>query len=587
MLHQQNTAEEIVYNLQRGANTFVLGDPVGAGKTYEAIMVFLKLRELNPDLGMIVTVPDTVISDWLEALSSAGITSYKIILDPKSVSTLDIHNLPPVLFVKHNLSLYQSPVHQIAMKKLEAVYALPRVHVFDEKKANSTIAALYNCAENNLRLILSGTVVTNSVQDLSVHFEGAKQLGAARIKKIMEGNSDFFCRFFTSTFFGIDPSTPGNKFFDFLDLSTLLHRYFFSRMSSNLPICLPQFLERIVLIDSTSIAGQCPKPKIHQHPTVLLSGVGARVAVDQATNQLFLDSHLPVWYSAKFHRLQAECAAPRDASKPIDILVVTSSQRTSDQLLRDLKPIVATLNYCCIFIRDINREEKINAARDKGLSVIFITETNCVEGFNIQQYLAKIIFFDAVREAGVYAQAVGRGVRQGNLSADVEVKQYCTNKTGDYVAERVIITRKAKGLLELIHADPAAIFLLLTLDVLTRQLPTLRSNVDFRSTILSIHMALKFLRTNLATISDNANSHQVVNDLIGILTFEKYYLFDLMKWRLTYQADPASLSSPFVHFFLFEEEMLRFAFDEVSTEQFRLISQAIARGKDHFLRSIE
>jgi len=116
MLHQEVTAQEIYNHLQRGVTTAVLGDPLGAGKTFEALWVFLTLRRDNPDLHMVVTVPDVVVADWKDALSSIGIpkSNCQAIMTPRDIASLDLQNLPTVLFVKQSLKLNQySSLHQL------------------------------------------------------------------------------------------------------------------------------------------------------------------------------------------------------------------------------------------------------------------------------------------------------------------------------------------------------------------------------------------------------------------------------------------------------------------------------------------
>ena len=87
MPHQESTAKDIFDNLKRGVTTAVLGDPLGAGKTYEAILAYLYLRRVQPNLGMVITVPDVVIPDWLEALANIGIPAAdcQTIIDPKNI----------------------------------------------------------------------------------------------------------------------------------------------------------------------------------------------------------------------------------------------------------------------------------------------------------------------------------------------------------------------------------------------------------------------------------------------------------------------------------------------------------------------
>ena len=310
------------------------------------------------------------------------------------------------------------------------------------------------------------------------------------------------------------------------------------------------------------------------------------MTVDADFNHVFFTSHSSFWYDSKLKRLIAECSIPNPSAEPTDMFVVTASQSTSRQLVKDLALPIVPLKYTCIFIHEKLREAKIKAAREAGLSIIFVTESNRVEGFNIQKHLAKIIFFDAVRDAGDYAQAVGRGVRRGNQSSLVDIKQYCTSHIADYVEKRITTTRKAKTLLELIHADPAAIFLLLTQDVLTRHQGRLRKGVDFGLISSSMHSVLDVLCKNLQQICQGDDSHQIVMDFIGLLTCAKPSQFELSKWRLEYKATRSRMSEPLIHLFLFEKDILRFAFDNASAKQFEYIQQAIAICKSHFLRSI-
>ena len=539
---------------------------------------------------MVITVPDVVIPDWLEALANIGIPAAdcQTIIDPKNISKIDINKIPTILLVKQSLTLSRnSDLHQMALEKLKAIYSLPRLHVFDEKtSASPTIAVLYDHAKQNPRLILSGTVVTNSVQDIGEQYSDSEQLGSSKINEMMSSLSSFFSRYFRSSFFGTHRSIPGDIFLRCLSLSTFMHTSLYSRFSSSLPITLPHSKEEFLSINPEDIAAHSAASETREEPSNLLTGVGASVTVDVQTNRLFFDNHTPHWYPTKLQRLVSECSAPRAPTVPMDILVVTASQKTSRQLLTELTPLVQSFKYSCIFIHDKKREEKVEAAHAAGLSVIFITESNRVEGFNIQKHLAKIIFFDAVREAGDYAQAIGRGVRRGNQSVLVEVKQYCTSQIANYVEKRIATTRKAKTLLELIHADPTAIFLLLTQDVLTRH-HDLRPGVDFDLVLTSVHKALDVFAGTLQQISMCGNSQQMMIDLVGLLTCVHTVKFSLSQWRESYPLEASKLSQPFIHLFLFEENMSRFAFDAASTKQFTDIKNAINICKQHFLLSIQ
>lgn len=591
MLHQERTARDVLDGFRKRITTTVLGDPLGAGKTYEALWVYLHLRQTNPNLGMVITVPDVVIPDWLEALSNLGIaeSNCQIITVPKEIASVDMCKPPTILLVKQSLSLRDDPRHLMAFNKMQAMYALPRLHVFDENtSANKTISALYDCAKHNPRLTLSGTVVTSSIQDFSTHFVGIQQLGASKIHSSMSDLSGYFSRYHTTSFAGTDRSIPGAMFLNLLNVSTFTHPTLHSRMPSSLPIGLPQARENFLCIDrQEGRASDAAVSKTRAEPAALLTEIGASVTVDGATNCLFLESHSERWYPSKLQRLIAECNVPRPPSEITDFLVVTANQNTSYMLMRDLPEAVAAARYTRIHIRDKRREQKIQDAHAAGLSIIFVTESAQVEGFNVQEHLGKIIFFDAVREAGIYTQGVGRGVRMGNQKPRVDIQQYCTSQTADYVKERLLTTRRAKVLLELIHADPAAIFLLLNLDVLTRHRGKLRRpEVSFENILSSMHTALASISKNLEAITKSRDSHQVIINLIGLLTCAKPHKFDLSKWQESYPIQPPLPSGSFFHLFLFEEGMLRFSFDQLSTGLFTSIERCMAVCKEHFLTTI-
>lgn len=584
MLHQTSTALDIIENLRRGITTSVLGDPLGAGKTYEALLAFLHLRQANPHLRIVITVPDVVIADWIEALSNLGVaeSDCQIISEPATIASIDIHNLPTVLLVKQSLRLSNdNPLHRMALEKLQGIYSLPCLYVFDEQpspattpltelSATTTLAKLYHCAKSSPRLLLSGTVVTNSIQDFAHHFYNTQQLGSPQISPLMSEISGYFSRYFTSFFVGTDPSISGARLLDFLNLSAISHRTFYSRMPSSLPIRLPQAKENFVCIDT--ITGAAAVSKVRAEPTVLLTGMGASAKVDPKTDALFKDSHSPSRHQRKLELLIATCQRPRPASDITDILVVTANQKTSAYLMRDLPQHIEALKYTCILIKDEDRDAKIQEAHDAGLSIVLITESARVEGFNVQDHLGRIIFFDAVRDAGDYAQAVGRGVRRGNEKPVVEIEQYCTSRTVDYVRQRLDATRKAKSLLEMIHADPTAIFLLLTQDVLTRNRARLRPGVDFDTILASMYNALDFISQNLEIIATASDSPQAILNLIDLLTSN---------------TPPPIMSNSLCHLFLFEEGMTRFAFDERSAALFSNMEKCMAACKKHFLNTIK
>lgn len=575
MLHQTSTALDILENLRRGITTSVLGDPLGAGKTYEALLAFLHLRRASPHLRIVITVPDVVIPDWIEALSNLSIAASdcQIISEPATIGSIDILNLPTVLFVKQSITLSNSnPSHGMALQKLQAIYSLPCLYVFDEQPSptSTTLTKIYECAKIYPRLLLSGTVVTNSIQDFGHHFNNTNQLGSPQISLLMSKISNYFSRYFTTSFAGTDPSIPGDRLLDFLNLSAITHKTFYSRMSSSLPIRLPQAVERFLCIDV--MTGDAAVSNIRAEPAVLLTGMGASARVDTLTDDLFKDSLSSRWHQRKLELLTATCRLPRPVFDITDILVVTANQKTSAYLMEALPHHIEAVKYTCILIKDTERDAKIQTAHEAGLSVVLITESARVEGFNVQNHLGRIIFFDAVRDAGNYAQAVGRGVRRGNQKPVVEIEQYCTSRTADYVKERLDATRKAKGLLEMIHADPAAIFLLLTQDVLTRHQAQVRSGVNFKNSLTSIYMALDFISQNLEIIATSSDSKQAIINLIGLLTCN---------------TPPPILSNSLIHLFLFEEDMKPFAFDERSAALFSNMERCMATCKKHFLNAIK
>ena len=288
MLHQESTAQDILDRLQRGVSTVVLGDPLGAGKTLQALLVFLALKKSNPQIMLVVTVPDVVIADWMNALQSIGIykPACQSITTPKDISTLDINKLKQVLFVKQSLTLNsRNEVHQLYLDKLRAIYKRSGLFIFDEQTTQSaTISVLYDCAKHSPRLTLSGTIVTNSIQDISEPFREIR----STLDPMMASNSRFFTQYFNSTFFGKSAATTGEIFLNFLNISRLLHDSFYSRMPASLPIHLPEFKEEIVCIDEKSEAAEYAA---RDEPAILLSGMGASVKGDSITNMMLFLLH--------------------------------------------------------------------------------------------------------------------------------------------------------------------------------------------------------------------------------------------------------------------------------------------------------
>lgn len=591
MLHQESTAQDIVTQLQNGVTTAVLGDPLGAGKTLQALLVFFKLRQKTPDLHLVVTVPDVVIPDWKDALESIGISAQNCrdIMAPKDLDKLDIHTLPIVLFVKQSLTLNEyNKLHIKYLAKLRAIYERPSLCIFDEQTTPSpTISKLFSYAKLNLRLILSGTIVTNSIQDIIQPFRGKPII----LKDMMEKISQFHGHYFTSRFCGGSDLTPGEMLLIFLSLSRVLHESFYSRMSSSLPIALPDFEESVICIDEedTTVPADF---SCRDEPMLLLTGVGTSVKGNKDTNKLFNDSHSEHFYRAKLQKLITELCLPNDPIGISDVLVVTANQSTSFKLGSDLRKAaeIQSANYIVILIADEERETKMEKAHAEGKSIIFLTESKRVEGFNIQKHLSRVICFDAVRDQADYDQARGRAVRGGNLTKHVKIEQYCTEAIAEYVKTRTSVTRKGKTLLELIHADPAAIFLLITEDVLTRQKDKLRTDLELDSGFVlnSMRQVLGFVQSHLSQICASDNAHQVVLDLIGVLTCQHPSEFDLAAWRKSYTDKPSELSNPFWHLFLFEEgdDLLRFAFDTESRQIMVKIRDAIGACKAHFKQAL-
>lgn len=593
MLHQTSTAEDILDNLRQGVTTAILGDPLGAGKTYEALWVYLNLRKINPNIGVVITVPDVVIPDWLDALSKIGINKEECttIYVPSDIISLDPCTLSPILIVKQSLSLREGDSrHELYLEKMKAIYSLPRLHIFDENtSANRLIKILSKSAVKNPRLILSGTVVTNSIQDLAPHFEDSEQLGASTIKNLMVQLSTYFSRYHRSSFGGTSPAIPGMMFLSFLNLSTFTHSTLYSRMPSSLPILLPDAHEEFLCIDEdTQQPSSTVTPsRIRAEASSLLTGTGATVTVATAMNDQFLDSHSEHWYPTKLKKLIAESCSPRRDGDVTDILVITASQKTSAHLLKDLPEAVKIAKYTCINIHDKQREQKVLAARKENLSIIFITESARVEGFNVQEYLGKVIFFDAVRDAGDYIQASGRAVRRGNTKQHVEIKQYCALNTAQYVKDRLQTTRKAKILLELIQADPATVFMLLNQDILFRHAGSIRENVNLEEIILSMQNALNITRENLEEILKLEIPVQVTTGLIGLLSTADLDKFKLKEWEQKLSINPTLLNQAFIHLFLFKNQLNRFSFNGNSEQQLFKIEEHIQKFKLKFLEAMK
>ena len=591
MDHQSITGSQIAENLQLGASTAILGDPLGAGKTLTAILAYLNCRQYQPELGLIITVPDTVIPDWKLALAQVGIDEDQCatLTTPTDIEQLAIANLPPILLVKQSLSLSTKNIsHKLSMEKMKAIYQLPRMHIYDEQISfNATFTILYELAQNNPRVVLSGTIVTNSIQDVAKQLMSSQQAGTANIHHWMASISNFFTRYFTTSFAGTAENLPGKTFIQLLNLASILHRSLYSRFSFALPIQLPPFEEHYRVIDAVRNSHQTFS--VREEPRMLLGATGVTVAIDESMDRSFRDSNSPRWFDNKLSRLLDNCLRETDPHEFNDKLVITANQSTSNHLERELGGNEAiAARYCIIPLhtKSNHREEMIKNARKERKSIIFITEDAKVEGFNIQQHLSNIVFFDAVRDAGDYIQAVGRAVRRGNLSAKVTIEQYCVANIVEYVKTRIGVTRKAKSLLELLHADPTLVYMLLVGDEFLVNRDKIRPNVTQEAILTSLNAELEMYCHVLTAIGNHSDSRLAIIDFLGVQSTVDIRELQFTAWRSKFGTKPPKVANQLCLPFLFSENLEKYAFDGRSAAYFFILSQTMEKLKWHLQQFI-
>lgn len=459
--HQAETIIRGLEPILKSAQGIILADSVGAGKTAQALGIFIWLMDVGLADRLVICVSETVMADWEEAIQLfekfKDATLFKV-MALRELYDNKLDPLPKITLIKQTVA--EAKLRTVECNaKLAQLFQGSNVVIVSDESPN-TRPVLREMIEQAIgfKIFMSGTIVSSSLYDIAPVLSKIYCNAKYPFEEWLASIRDYLKYILPVR----DKKSAFAAYSAVLNLAATAETTLHMRDGSQLQLNIPPHEINYHVIDSN---GRTIEPNCDEKVSDVFSQMGANVHLTQSERNDFQHKKEfdPEKYDAVIKLLQTVDPASV-------VLIVFSSQERQQafkkKLTDDGYEVVNTHQKTMRKNLDSTKKKKNKIQNQQDLDQnnrpkIILTEWAQVEGFNVQNYgsgLNTIIFADATKDADTVAQAIGRGVRPREKALPdgqkVQIHMLCWKRELEIVQKGLSVTLRAKALLWALVNDP-------------------------------------------------------------------------------------------------------------------------------------